>query len=456
MNSIFRSITVNKIIRIVKKRIILCLFFAVIGASIAGWFGYYDNSRLYYAEVKFFVNCESEYVDGITGEIASINVSTASSLIPCYVRMIRSNEVLGKVVEELQIDYDASQISGFLSFGYGSTVIYMYVYHSDPYVAMSVANCIADVATDEIIKTVKIGGIEVIDYAVLPTNAEYSKDIYQFTLIGAAIGFIASLFICVLVGLLNTTIWDEEEIRRIFTIPVLGSISIMTKEEKQQYDQLISKYDMPQRLKEEISLINMNLSFVQKAERCRTYAFTSTVSGDGKTFACINMAIEMARIGKKTLIIDADMRRSRMGEILELEAEDGFSDCLIDYSDKAVIKTSVDNLDIMLCGLKPPNPVELIISGFCNVLERLKNDYEYIFIDVPSVGNAADTIAISEYISGYIIIAHEGVSTISHEIQTVHALEEVEAKIVGYILNGDIQSYKIRKREKYAVKEKMA
>lgn len=171
---------------------------------------------------------------------------------------------------------------------------------------------------------------------------------------------------------------------------------------------------------------------------CKKIIITSASPHEGKTTTSLNVAITFAQTEAKVLIIDADLRKPRINRHLGLPREDGLSDLLcglIDI-DKAIKHSDKHNLDCITSGHIPPNPTELLTSSeMGNLLEKLSERYDYIFIDTPPVTVVTEAAAMAKYVSGVIFVIRQN-STIFESINRARTnIQMANAKILGYVLN---------------------
>jgi tyrosine-protein kinase Etk/Wzc len=161
------------------------------------------------------------------------------------------------------------------------------------------------------------------------------------------------------------------------------------------YSQLVVAEAPKSAIAEAMRAIRTNLSFVNKD--ARLIAVSSSISGEGKTFVSLNLAGIIALSGKKTVIIDLDLRKPKVHLGLGLENDKGVSNLLVGhFSPSDVIKdTPIENLKVITAGPIPPNPSELILSSSFNYLiEYLKRNFDTIIIDNPPVGLVSDGVQI--------------------------------------------------------------
>ena len=198
--------------------------------------------------------------------------------------------------------------------------------------------------------------------------------------------------------------------------------------------------DSPYAFREAYVRLRTNLMFGLAAtgnSKCKTVAVTSSNPGEGKTTTTVNVAISFAMLGKKTLIIDADMRRPQVGRLLDVSSRNGFSNLLGGFGECYVHSFEGLPLDIITAGNMPPNPSELLAgSRLKKLLEKLSSEYDYIMIDTPPALVVTDAMVLKPYINGYVIVVRSDVSGIEFVKETVNRLKQIDAKICGFILNG--------------------
>ncbi len=202
-----------------------------------------------------------------------------------------------------------------------------------------------------------------------------------------------------------------------------------------------------------------NLMFAlagKKTEKAKIVMFTSAEQGDGKTTTCLNLAAAFADTGAKVLIIDADLRRPRMERfIYSGRKRKGISDVLGGFSAISDVIYHDDEVkfDCLFSGTIPPNPSELLMmDSVGDLFETLAEQYDYIFIDTPPVGIVSETLQLTKFVSGVVVIARKRKTHLKKVKDAVASLNFAKATILGIMLNGSsdsmIRTY-YRSREKY-------
>ena len=196
-------------------------------------------------------------------------------------------------------------------------------------------------------------------------------------------------------------------------------------------------------VKEAYNAIRTNLLFLQQGEKCPVFVVTSPTANNGKTINSINLAISFAQMGKKTLLIDSDMRNPTIHRMFSIPVKNGLSEILAGLTDNiSVSKTDIDNLSILTAGKIPPNPTELLSSPRMDkLLSFVKEHYDCVFIDTPPVNIVTDSSVFAGKTTGYILIIKTD-TTNTHDVKmTINNLQQIDGNILGFILN-DINSEK--------------
>lgn len=206
-------------------------------------------------------------------------------------------------------------------------------------------------------------------------------------------------------------------------------------------------YDKPKSsLSENIRTIRTNLEFTAINGGLKTVLITSSISGEGKSFIASNLAVAFAQAGKKTLLIDCDIRKGRLHKIFDLDDNVlGLSNLLVDEelvndievnNKKYIIETKVNNLYLIPRGMIAPNPSELLGSARAvRLLEILKKKFDYIILDCgPTIG-LPDALILARLADKVVIVSSLNYTPMDMLVNTKKSLENVKAKIAGVVVN---------------------
>ncbi|MFY7812023.1 MAG: tyrosine-protein kinase family protein, partial [Flavobacterium sp.] len=211
----------------------------------------------------------------------------------------------------------------------------------------------------------------------------------------------------------------------------------------------LSVFEKPKSpLAESFRSIRSSLQFMYKkqmGEGCKTLMITSSVGGEGKTFCTINLASIFALSDKKTIIVGLDLRKPKIFEDFNLDNNIGVTNYLINENNinEIIKKTKIPNLDFISSGPIPPNPSELILSDkMGELIQELKNKYDYILLDTPPVGLVSDALQLSDYSDFTLYIIRQNYSK-KDMIKLLNTRNDRgELKNISIILNGYLSNAK--------------
>ncbi len=437
--TILSNFHLEKIFWTLKKKVIYIFLCTVLLGLLGGVYASCTSTSYYMAQITFYVYSNPDYITDSSVNIGSSDISQAKNLISSYMQILKSRTFLEKVQEATGTTYSTEYLKTRISARAveNTAAFTVSVIDADPVMAMEIANAIGDLAPAEIIRIVKSGGLEVLDDAQLPTVPYQSTSVLKYVVLGAAAGFVLSAAWFVVRSLMDTTVRRKYEIEDLFTIPILGDVPQMEPVSPNEPVNTLLREDSPFAVRESYNSIRAKLLFTGKGEKCPIYAITSADPHEGKTLTTINMALSYAQLGKKVLLIDADMRKSRLGKILQLPDQKGLSEYLAGITDKVTIQNYSEHFDVVVSGEFPPNPAELLSSDkWQELLSECKQKYDCIFVDLPPVGIVSDALVLAKSATAYLLVVREGVTKFDREQMIVQMLEPVGADICGFVFNG--------------------
>ncbi|MBB4034679.1 capsular exopolysaccharide synthesis family protein [Dysgonomonas hofstadii] len=223
-----------------------------------------------------------------------------------------------------------------------------------------------------------------------------NKNYMYFFIIGLIIPL---CFVILKEEVLNFSITTKEECEKISGLPVIGTIENVSK--KLSNGVVLVKNYPKSSFAESFRNMRVRIEYMAQRENKITILVTSTEPADGKTFIATNIASVYQLMGKKVIIVDLDLRRPSVAKTLQVEAQKGISNYLIGQVDLNDIITSHPDygFDIIPAGTLPPNPSELIKTAKTKeLIDHLKEIYDYVVIDCSPVGLVSDAYILSEYV----------------------------------------------------------
>ena len=220
-------------------------------------------------------------------------------------------------------------------------------------------------------------------------------------LIALILGLAIPAGILFLLEFFRYKIEGHNDVEKLTNLPIIADVAIASERAKTKADIVV--HENKNNLMEEIfRSLRTNLQFLLK-QHDKVIMFTSTTSGEGKTFIASNVAISFALLGKKVILVGLDVRKPRLAELFEIDDHHhGITNLLVkdevNWSDvkEQIIPSGInDKLDILMAGPVPPNPGELVTrESLEQTMEQLKEHYDYILIDTAPVGLVTDTLAL--------------------------------------------------------------
>ena len=209
---------------------------------------------------------------------------------------------------------------------------------------------------------------------------------------------------------------------------------------------IISYNDPKSVISEQYRAIRTNIEYSNVDQNTKTILVTSSDKNEGKTTTVSNLAVSFANLNKKVLLIDCDLRNASIHKMFKINNIYGLTDILAKDRavDKCIQETELENLYVLTAGAIPPNPAEILSSEkMKNLIEDLKNMYDYIFIDTPPIGLVTDAGVLSSFIDGVVLVVKSESVEKKYLEETKKKLDAVDARILGAILN----SYKSEQKD---------
>lgn len=225
-------------------------------------------------------------------------------------------------------------------------------------------------------------------------NEPSSMSTSMLLVIGFIIGLLIPSVYLYLKALFRTQISTLEDLEKITRIPILGEVCINRSQNK-----IVVKDGENSSISELFRLLRTNLQFLLTSKKDKVVLLTSTVSGEGKSFISINLALSLSLLNKKVIIVGLDIRNPKLSEYITKKSALGITNYLATENittDQIITSSGInEQLDIILAGPIPPNPAELLLSNRLDALfEDLRNRYDYIIIDSAPVGMISDTFSL--------------------------------------------------------------
>ena len=241
-----------------------------------------------------------------------------------------------------------------------------------------------------------VADAKIIEPALEETTILKKPQIFTNYLIGLFFGFLIPLIVLFLQELFNDKILLKSDISDQTDAPFLGFIF-----KNHSGKSLITKSNPKSSVSESFRLVASNINFfLDKKDEGDSILFTSSISGEGKTFSAKNLAVIFSSLGKKVILVGADLRRPKLYLDFISDNKIGLSNYLSENIEinNIIKKTDIKNLNIINSGPIPPNPSELLSKNkMKELIISLKKSFDYVIIDTPPIGIVSDSIVLTEF-----------------------------------------------------------
>jgi tyrosine-protein kinase Etk/Wzc len=305
-------------------------------------------------------------------------------------------------------------------------------------------NLLSQYQLSRIGESAETGRVSVIDAAMTP-EIPVSPHRKRAVLIAALLGLVLGIAAAMLADRFDDAVQNPDEVRDRLHLTVLGSIPRVRRSEAGQLDEtqekafrLVTHVEPQSLVAEAFRSLRTNVTFARAHQDLRTLMITSPAPGEGKSTVAVNLATTFAQQGQRTLLVDADLRRSVLDQTFAIARSPGLTDVLVGAQalDSVVRPTDVPNLSILPSGHFPPNPSELLGSGQMRaMIELAKQSFDIVLIDSPPVLAVTDAAVLSTVVDGSIIVIRLGVTAREAVRRAVSQLRVVNGRILGAVLN---------------------
>ena len=417
----------------------------------------------YQSSAMFYVNNNSLSVGDASFSLTSSDITAAKSLVDTYIVILKSRACLNDVIDYSGVDVSYNELKNMISAAaVNSTEIFEIVVTSpNPEEAEVLANSIAHILPKRISSIVEGTSANIVDYAVIASSPS-SPSYTQNTLIGFIIGLLISVLIIVIREIFDITIRTEEDIEHSCSYPILSAVPDMLNHTTKGGYYGYGNYEKSARKKAGIGqnqnkIIGRNISFAASEAykllrtklqfsfvdevKCPIIGVSSAMAGEGKSLSSVNLAFSLSQLDKKALLIDCDMRRPSLETKLQIQKVPGMSNYLTGQNEMYEVIQNCkfdgdESFDVIAAGINPPNPIELLSSAKMEkALQSLKENYDYIIVDLPPVGEVSDALVAAKFVNGILLVVRQDYCNTNALVSAVKQFEFVDTRILGVVMN---------------------
>ena len=298
----------------------------------------------------------------------------------------------------------------------------------------------------------KLGIIRIVDKAIPNYNPNSPKKIINL-IFGSLFGLIVGLFLIGIIEFLDNTIKSIEQVERrglsiLAMIPSIHSANSNKKSKKRYLREnkgvdklqrrLIIREDPKSPISEAYRSLRTSLMYTKSKKNSHIILVSSAGPGEGKTTTIANLAITYANLGKKTILIDSDLRKPVVHKVFSLDKSPGLTNYLsTEVSlDKIINQTEINNLNLITSGVVPPNPSELLESNKMNdLLNELSGEYDVILFDSPPLIAVTDAFVLLKHVDQFALVVRAGVTEKGALQRVLTSINQSNLSITGVVMN---------------------
>jgi succinoglycan biosynthesis transport protein ExoP len=248
--------------------------------------------------------------------------------------------------------------------------------------------------------------------------------------------------LCFFLDYMDTTVKSELDVRNLLRSDVIAAVPEReTIEGSEYHPDLASHYQPRSNFAESFRSLRTSLAFsAGGGELLRRLVVTSALPQEGKSLVAVNLALAEAQTNRKTLIIDADLRKPRLHTVFGVSAINGLSSLLLPDSkitlDQVTVATEVDNLSFLPSGPIPPRPVEILDSPrFTELMKQIVSEYDFVIIDAPPSIEMVDATVMSKRVDGVLLVLRSFTTPKTAAREAFSHFRQAGVRIAGVVLN---------------------
>lgn len=293
-----------------------------------------------------------------------------------------------------------------------------------------------------------IGNARVVASAVVPDDPVSDRKMLNIVTV-VLVSSLFSLGAAMVLEATDKSIRTVEEAKKLFGFISLGLIPSFKKSEKITFGNGDSESSIPEVIVRDsprspfsaaYRMLPANLKFLSSDKEIKVIVVTSSVPNEGKSTVSANLAVAMAQLGRKVLLVDADMHRPVQHKVWDLPNQLGLSNILVGQAElRTVIKKVMVNLHVLNSGTIPPNPMALLDSQrMTSLMEIFSANYDFTIIDTSSLNVAADGLILGKMTDGVLLVVRPGVVNAASAAIAKEFLQQSGQKVLGQVINGVI------------------
>ena len=425
-------------VRVLRRRWRVVVIAALVGLAAAA-LATAATTPTYEAQAKLFVSTQTDdnNVSGVYqgGLLAQQRVKS-------YVDLVQGKRVAERVVQRLNLSMSPQALRKKIdaSAPLDTVLLKVTVTDTSPAQAVRIADATADAFTEFVteIEKPEAGGVAPVKVSVVERAEVPTTPVAPRTKLNLALGLLVGLAVgfggAIVREMFDTTIKDAATLADKTGTSLLGVIGSDPDVSKRP---LVVQVEPQAQLAEAYRHLRTSIQFVAVDQQIGSFVITSAVAGEGKSTVAANLAIAIAQLGQRVVLVETDLRRPALSKLFGIEGAVGLTDVLIGRVelDDALQTWGGGSLQLLPAGTSPPNPSELLASrAMSELISSLEGRAEMVVFDAPPLLPVTDAAILATRTSGAVMIARAGSTTVEQVERAVATLQAVGAPLLGCVL----------------------
>jgi capsular exopolysaccharide synthesis family protein len=435
-NEVVRLIGFNEFIYIIAKRKIIMIVITLISVLTAGYISFFMTSPVYQSQASVIVDKKG---DSPSNEnVQYDDVMMYQNLVKTYANIGSSDRIYAEASEKLNNSVPPDMIAKRVSVApiEDTQMLTVSAQGESPKEALNLLKAVTNSFIEVSNSVYPAGDIRIVSDGKLPESPIKPNKRFNIT-VGFLIGIIFSIIIIFLLDYFDDKIKNIEDVKRNFSLPILGDIQMEEKIKGKQRELLIFKNSPESFVSQSYRILSTNIQSLGFDTNMKTILITSSSSSEGKSIISSNLALAIAEAGNKVLLLDCDLRMSSIHKKFNLSNQKGLSNLLIEKCKfEEVVQKYNNNLYILTSGEMCKNPSKNLSSIEMNrFLQEAKKLFDYIILDTPPVVCSSEAQILSKFVNGVLLVVASGQSEITKINRAIELLSHVKANVIGIVAN---------------------
>jgi capsular exopolysaccharide synthesis family protein len=368
----------------------------------------------------------------------------AQQRIASYLDLIKSSRVSTEVASRVGGSEDPKQIQGSISAtsSLESVVIKVGVSNVSPTQAAAVANTIGEVfssmvselESSDVLNGAPTLEVRLVERAAVPTESS-TPGLPAVLAIGLLLGCVAGAGAAFVRNGLDKSLQSGDALEALSGVP---NVAVIGRDPDTSQGRLVVRDEPTSLHAEDYRVLRANLKTIMLRHGCKSFLFTGPESGAGRTTVVLNLALAMASVGDRVLVVEADLRKPRLADLLQLERQVGLTDVLtgsVGVMQAVQAWPQVATASVIAGGSEAPVPSELLASRrLPEIFSELWRHFDIILIDAPPVSEGADAMLLAPAVDCTLLVCASRGASRSTVPATVHQLRAVSSRPLGTLL----------------------